>query len=204
MLSPTIIFDLGNVILTNDYPCHTGDQVKEFCDYFNVSFDNSMRGWETSWPEFRIGEISEDDFWKKFLTYSLTDKIDIDFAKKFWTENQKPKENMLKLLQSLKKNYRLAALTTISKDWLEYKRKRFNLDSYFELIVSSGYSGFVKPDKRAYDLVLKALSEDPANCLFIDDLERNLPPAKKLGMKTILFSTQENLEKELRALGIKF
>ena len=72
------------------------------------------------------------------------------------------------------------------------------------MIVSSGYSGFVKPDKRAYDLVLKELSEDPANCLFIDDLERNLPPAKKLGMKTILFSTQENLEKELRALGIKF
>ena len=204
MKSPTLIFDLGNVVLTNDLPVHTGEQAKEFCDYFKITYDNLFRGWESSWPEFRVGKISEDDFWKKFLTYALTDKIDTEFAKDFWRKHQEPKENMLDLLEKLKKKYRLATLTTISKEWLEYKRKKFNLDNYFEIIVSSGESGFVKPDKRAYDLILKKLNIDPAECIFIDDLEVNLPPAQKLGMRTILFSRQKDLENELRSFNISF
>lgn len=111
---------------------------------------------------------------------------------------------MLDLLGKLKQHYRLAALTTISKEWLDYKREKYNLSSFFEVIVSSGYSGLTKPDPKIYETVIERLNVRPEQCLFIDDSQGTLPPAKALGMKTVLFSEQSDLERNLKELGIKY
>lgn len=110
---------------------------------------------------------------------------------------------MLDLLEKLKRKYKLAALTTISREWLDYKKAKYNLDSYFELIISSGYSGFKKPNLEIYRIILEKLNKKPEECLFIDDSLEALLPAKKLGIKTILFSGQSDLEKNLKKLKIK-
>jgi putative hydrolase of the HAD superfamily len=43
-----------------------------------------------------------------------------------------------------------------------------------------------KPNPESYEYVLQYLSLPPDRCLLIDDMERNLDPARKLGMRTIL------------------
>lgn len=43
-----------------------------------------------------------------------------------------------------------------------------------------------KPNPEAYQLVLQYLDAAPEQCLLIDDMERNLGPARELGMRTIL------------------
>ena len=43
-----------------------------------------------------------------------------------------------------------------------------------------------KPNVQSYRLVLDYLRTDPRDCLLIDDMERNLKPARELGMKTVL------------------
>lgn len=43
-----------------------------------------------------------------------------------------------------------------------------------------------KPNPEPYQLVLQYANEPPENCLLIDDMERNLRPAKEIGMRTIL------------------
>lgn len=42
-----------------------------------------------------------------------------------------------------------------------------------------------KPDAAAYASLVGALAIDPASALFVDDLARNLKPAKQLGMTTV-------------------
>ncbi|MBI4162306.1 MAG: HAD-IA family hydrolase [Candidatus Aenigmarchaeota archaeon] len=39
-------------------------------------------------------------------------------------------------------------------------------------------------------------------CVFIDDKESNLLPAKKLGMRVVLFESPEKLESALGKLGV--
>ncbi|OGK30922.1 hypothetical protein A3F29_02380 [Candidatus Roizmanbacteria bacterium RIFCSPHIGHO2_12_FULL_33_9] len=104
---------------------------------------------------------------------------------------------MLSLLKTLKNNYRIAALSTIPREWLDYKKKTFKLDDCFELIVSSGYYGYKKPDARIYEILIKKLGLKPEEMLFIDDKEPLLVPAQKLGINTLLFRGQNDLEKEL-------
>lgn len=43
-----------------------------------------------------------------------------------------------------------------------------------------------KPNPEPYQMVLQYLKAPPEQCLLIDDMERNLGPAREIGMKTIL------------------
>jgi putative hydrolase of the HAD superfamily len=42
-----------------------------------------------------------------------------------------------------------------------------------------------KPDPRSYTMMCDALKVDPARALFVEDMARNLKPAKALGMATV-------------------
>jgi putative hydrolase of the HAD superfamily len=58
---------------------------------------------------------------------------------------------------------------------------------HFEQIFDIHALGFQnKPDKAAYLKVLRTLSAEPQECLFIDDSPTNLAPARAMGMITIL------------------
>jgi len=204
MTISTIIFDLGNVVITNDWHYDCSAKYQAYSDYYGITYDDMERGWTAFWPKFLVGKITEDEFWNGFLKTAGAKTNDIEHAKKLWREYQKPIEDMFDLLGKLKQHYRLAALTTISREWLDYKREKYNLDSFFEVIVSSGYSGLAKPDPKIYRMLLEKLDVKPEECLFVDDSQRTLPPAKKLGIKTILFSGQSDLELNLKDFGIKF
>mgnify|MGYP001581105524 CR=1 FL=1 len=192
-----IVFDLGNVVLTNDHPYNTSMELAEFCQYLGATFDNLDTAFEMSFPDYSLGKKTEDEFWEKFLYIARAKKLDIEYSKKFYRKNQKENEHMLELLKTLKNKYRIAALSTIPREWLDYKRERFGLDNYFEFIVSSGYSGLAKPDPKIYNLLIKKLQLESAAILFIDDKETYIAPAQDLGINTYIFRGQADLEKEL-------
>jgi len=192
-----IIFDLGNVVLTNDHAFHSPEEIKQFCDYFKVTLDNLETAFTVAFPDYSLGKCTEEEFWQKYLFTARANNINIEFAKSFWRKHQKENETMLSLLDRLRKSYRLACLSTIPKEWLKFKRKKFNLDYYFETIISSGEVGVKKPDPKIYKIIIDKLNLPPEKLLFIDDTEITLPPAQEFGMKTVLFRGQEALEQEL-------
>ncbi|MFH1505932.1 MAG: HAD family phosphatase [archaeon] len=97
------------------------------------------------------------------------------------------------------KQYLLSDQLRFRSDWW---RKNCDL-SFFDGIFFSNEIGFVKPNKEAYEFVLKDINLKPEECIFIDDKNCNLEPAKKLGFKTVLFINLENLKKELVQFSIK-
>lgn len=58
----------------------------------------------------------------------------------------------------------------------------------------------VKPDPAFYLMLIGKYSLDPSRCVFLDDLEGNLVPARQLGMKTIRFGTLEQAQNDLEIL----
>ena len=94
-----------------------------------------------------------------------------------------------------KLGYKIAILSDqwhLSKDAHMPKKwcKKFD-----QLIVSCDV-GIRKPNPKIYKLTLKKLKLSPRQILFIDNQEWNIKPAKKLGMKIILFKNNEQLFKE--------
>ena len=62
------------------------------------------------------------------------------------------------------------------------------ISDHFEGIMGVNSLDFLnKPDPKSYQAALKILkSPDPENCIFIDDIPKNLVGAKQVGMHTIL------------------
>lgn len=60
----------------------------------------------------------------------------------------------------------------------------------------------IKPDTKIYQLLLDRYGLRAEESVFLDDTEKNLPPAEALGIRTILFRDREQALSELEKLGV--
>ena len=60
----------------------------------------------------------------------------------------------------------------------------------------------VKPDDRAFEILMKEIGYDPIDVVLIDDKEENIEKAKVFGFKVIQYINPIQLRKELNNLDI--
>jgi putative hydrolase of the HAD superfamily len=70
----------------------------------------------------------------------------------------------------------------------------------FDPVILSSQVGYAKPDPTIYQLMLERLKLPPDQCIFIDNHERNLVPAKQLGMKVVLAKQPSQFIPEIERL----
>ena len=70
----------------------------------------------------------------------------------------------------------------------------------FDTVVLSGIAGVAKPDPEAFLLVAERLGVEPARCVFVDDLRRNVLGAAAVGMTGVHHSSLETTRHELEVL----
>jgi epoxide hydrolase-like predicted phosphatase len=101
-----------------------------------------------------------------------------------------------------KKGYKIALLSDqwpISRDVLIPHLLR----RHFDEVVISCEVKMRKPQPKIYRLILRRLGLKASECVFIDNRDWNLVPAKKMGMKTILFEGNRKCLKDLRKFGVE-
>jgi HAD superfamily hydrolase (TIGR01509 family) len=151
--------------------------------------------------DFNKGAISHTDCFRKFFNVPISEK-QMKKIEEIWKTTWAPTEEMLRLVKYLKKDYILAILS--NSDLLnssKYTEKGWY--SYFNHLILSHELGIIKPDERIYEIALKKVGLPADQCLFIDDQEKVLVPARKLGMETILFKSFSQLKAELKVRGIE-
>jgi len=90
----------------------------------------------------------------------------------------------------------------VSNSWGTRRYPRELLEELFDGVVISGDEGFRKPDPRMYELGAERIGAQPGECIFVDDLEHNLAPARELGMAAVHHvSAAETLAEVDRLLG---
>lgn len=113
-------------------------------------------------------------------------------------------EPMWVLMQSLRKNYKVAVLTNNQKDWPEEQLRRLGLNFKGVTLFNSAYIGVRKPLKYPYLYVLKHLKNNPSEVIFIDDKAANIKTAEELGFNTIHFTGNiKDVMDQLKNYGIK-
>ena len=94
---------------------------------------------------------------------------------------------------------RLFTLNNEAEDLNVHRIELFGLRPIFSGFLSSCWLGLRKPSAKIYQRALAIAQAEPEASLFIDDREENLVPARKLGMRTVLFDGAPRLEAALRA-----
>ncbi|MFI7127268.1 HAD family hydrolase [Nonomuraea sp. NPDC050153] len=84
-----------------------------------------------------------------------------------------------------------ACLSNDAAAWSALLRRRFGLDLRIRRWFISSDLGARKPDPAPYAAVLDGLGVPPGEVLFVDDRPANLAPARALGMRTLLFRSDD-------------
>ncbi|GEM_PF-1344947 len=120
---------------------------------------------------------------EKELACSLNKR---EFVKRLYN-GVKEDHPVFSLLKELRKDYTLVLFSNLNEQHAKWSIKKWNLKRYFGHLFFSYQYKTRKPEVKFYKIVLKKLQINPEECIMIDDKEQNLKPARKLGMKTILF-----------------
>jgi epoxide hydrolase-like predicted phosphatase len=123
--------------------------------------------------------------------------------KTFFEEAYKNRRYNKELIAFCKKtSCKLSILSNNSRANIRYFRKNYDL-SWASPQVYSCNRGIKKPNSAIYVYMLKRLKAKPADCIFIDDKERNTKVAKAIGMHVIIFkNTKQTIQEVKHILGI--
>ncbi len=190
----TIIFDLWWVILNRWLRLFSEHLVNNY-DLTNQKIVNIFI--KKYCKLYFLGKISEQDFWFNSLK-DLNINEDWKKLKNILLNYFQLNNCMMELIIKLKKNnYKLALLSDQAKDWWIFLNNKFWIEKYFDQSILSFEVWTKKPELDIYKITLQKVWSKAQNSIFIDDLESNLIPAKKLWIKTILFEDCEKLKNDL-------
>lgn len=190
-----IIFDYGGVLSLN---WSIRSFAKDRAEKFNKDPLKSEILISKNWKKARVNKINSKLFWKNMAEFLETDEQKL---KKYFIDYYKINKKVLNLIKILKKGYKVALLTNFIDD-LDRIIKKSKLREIFDVIITSYETKIAKPDIRIFKQTVNELKIKPEECIFIDNMEKNVHSAKKLGMKTILFKNVRQLKRDLRGFGI--
>lgn len=107
-------------------------------------------------------------------------------------------EKMFKLIEKLKKNYKIGLITNLPKPGFE---KIFNKQQQdlFDDVHTYGRAGLGKPNPEVFEYSALQLGVEPEECIYIDDYQVNINAAHVVELRTHLFTDRERLVDYLKS-----
>lgn len=201
-----LLFDLGGVIMDIEKErCVASFQRLGLPDAASYFGDYSQKG---PFMLLEEGVITADDFHRTLreaiggqVTDSQIDDAFCDFLIGIPAER-------LAQLRELRKKYNIYLLSNTnsimwhSKIKDEFKKEGREREDYFDGMVTSFEAKSMKPDERIFGYAVETLGIKPEETIFLDDSQRNLDAAGRLGFKTLLVSPGEEFYALLTAEGL--
>jgi glucose-1-phosphatase len=185
-----IIFDLGGVILNIEYQLTIDEFKKLGIDNFEDIFSQYKQSVLSD--NFEIGRISELEFHEGIKKISGVD-FKFQESKNAWNALllDLPKAR-IHLLKKLAQNYRLFLFSNTNETHYNQFVSQVSdeFDSIFEKTYYSHLFGKRKPNKDAFQTILKENNLQASETLFVDDSIQHIKSAESLGISVILI--QEN------------
>jgi epoxide hydrolase-like predicted phosphatase len=134
------------------------------------------------------GVLSEPEIRQAYAAaFGLTDARAEEFMADLWDWYCGELDHeMTSYARSLRPRYRTGILSNSMHGARRVEEERFGFSEMFDVIVYSHEIGLVKPDPRAYQVLLDQLGAPPDQVIFIDDRQDNVDAAARLGMHGVL------------------
>ena len=118
------------------------------------------------------------------------------FLEQYWSADDVNWE-LLDFIRKLRPRYKVGLLSNAWDDLRQTMHERWNIDELFDELIISAEVKIVKPDPRAFRLVVDRLGVQPDEAVFIDDIIDNIEAARREGMIAIQFNDTKQTLTEL-------
>ena len=196
---PTLLFDIGNVVLGIDF--HR--VFAYWARAANVDPERFYKKWEANhaYASHETGDIN-------FETYTgfLSEQFELNLSQAEWAQGwnalwTEPFHNVVALLPKLSTHYRLFAFSNTNPTHEAYFRHHYaDAIAGFEKVYTSSTVGKRKPHVDAYHAVCADIGAAPESVTFLDDNEENIHGAKQAGLLSHLCRGEDEVLRVLATL----
>jgi putative hydrolase of the HAD superfamily len=196
-----LLFDLGRVVLDIDFKRAMACWARHGkCDISDIaarfSSDEALRQYES-------GKIDEATYFaglRKMLGIDITDAQLLEGWNAIFIGEM---PGIAPLLVRAAKRLPLYALSNTNPPHIaHFSRVHAEVLGHFRQLYLSSSIGLLKPDRAAYDHVVKAIGAPASRVVFFDDLADNIAGARAYGLSAVHVRSSEDVAQALTALGI--
>lgn len=180
-----LLFDLGGVIMDIDrMRAVRALQALGMANADSVLGEYAQQG---PFGDLESGAITVDQFHERMAAY-IDDEVSYDDIDRAFVQFLIgiPLHRLV-ALRRLRETFRIYMLSNTNPIMWEseikrqFRREGFDIDSYFDGIVTSFEAKCMKPSAEIFDYTRRRLGIEPAETLFLDDSEANCTAARRLG-----------------------
>jgi putative hydrolase of the HAD superfamily len=195
-----VIFDLGGVVLGSPLRAIAALERERGIPDGAVNRVVVETGPHGAWSRLERGELPLEEFFAAFEDECRASGFDLCARTMMEriAQSALPRPAMLEAVRRI----RTAGLTAaaLTNNWSGPDDGTRALEPHFDFFFESSALGLRKPDPRIYRRALAVMGVDPAAAVFLDDIGRNLKPARELGMATIRVDEPQAALAELASL----
>ena len=196
----TIIFDIGNVLMDFNFQiCFRAYAPDE------ETYQKIVKATVQSpvWAEFDRGVWTDEEILEGFIKNDPSIESILRNMFERLEGIIKQRDYAIPWIRELKESgYQVLVLSNFPKKVYELFQNEMTFLQEVDGGILSYQDQVIKPDKEIYNLLMSRYQLNPQECVFLDDLKDNIKTAKELGMHTILFTTKEEAQDELRKLNV--
>ncbi len=199
-MSRAVIFDVGSVLIHWDIRLVYRDLLPD-----TAAIDAFLA--ETGWYAWNL-ELDRGGCWDEAVEALSTRfphrRALIEAAHDRWQDAVSGEiEGTVEILAALRAaRTPLYAITNFSAEkWAEVRERFGFLAESFRDVVVSAHERLIKPDPAIYRVCLERNGLAPRDCIFIDDVARNVEAANALGIDGVLFTDPDTLRRDLSERG---
>lgn len=197
----TIIFDIGNVL--------AGFEWREHFRRFGYSEEVLERMAKATigsglWVEYDRGTMTDEEVVQAFIDNDPGIEKELRESLNSLHGMLTKYDYAIPWVQELKaKGYQVLVLSNFSEKAYKECHEVLGFLEYVDGGILSYRDKVIKPDPQIYQLLIDRYHLVPEECVFMDDMERNLRGAEKFGIHTIHFTSREYALEELKKLGVE-
>jgi putative hydrolase of the HAD superfamily len=199
MPNPTLIFDLGGVLIRHDNEL-LYDRLAACCADPAAARPH-MAGW-----------LSDEDINRGRLSIAaLHERLSAEHGFKetyshfleLWSSHFSAEPGMEEAIRAIARLYRTVLLSNTKAAHVAHIKDNYRVFDHLHAAYLSHELGLAKPDAAAYLKVLQIERRRAEDCIFIDDRAENAEAAAELGLRTITFTGRAALLAALERYGVQ-
>ncbi len=149
------------------------------------------------------GQISPATFWSRVREITGITASDQELTER-WVRDYEVDQQVRTAVESARKQgYKTCVCTNNNAIRLPILIERYNLDTLFDVIVSSHEVGHTKPSREIFQTLLTRLSVSGGELVYSDDNPERLRGARELGIHTFQFHDFAQFLDELEKMGVR-
>jgi putative hydrolase of the HAD superfamily len=197
-----LVFDFGGVIVNMRWD--VARQIEEEYGFEKTTLTRSLYD-NDLWREVEVGR-GDIEAWRQASHRRLEELAgrELPLLHEQWRQSWGPIRENLGLIRALRPPYKVSILSNADNSLVARLKDGMDIHHWFDDVISSADVGLAKPDPAIYRLAAERLALEVEECLFIDDMERNVVAAREVGMAAVHFRVHEgdNLAEQLAGHGV--